>query len=93
LAGQRRAYLIKQLADFASSERLTTAMHTVVAHTKVRDSKVRADVALYLNPLLVLNAAEILLRGVVVSQRRYIAIRPARCCWICSNRWAAYRDY
>src|SRR5262245_27398954 len=35
LAGQRRAYLVKQLADFATSERVTTAMHAVVMRTKV----------------------------------------------------------
>jgi cytochrome c553 len=56
LAGQRRAYLVKQLADFATSERMTTAMHAVVVRTKVRDPRAWADVALYLNALPVLAA-------------------------------------
>ena len=54
LAGQRRAYLIKQLAEFASNERTTTAMHGVLARNKVRDPQAWADVALYLNQLPVL---------------------------------------
>lgn len=54
LAGQRRAYLIKQLADFALAERLATAMHAVVVRSKVSDPQAWADVALYLNSLPVL---------------------------------------
>ena len=59
LAGQRRAYLIKQLADFASSERVTTAMHAVVMRSAVRDPQAWADVALYLNALSVLAAPKV----------------------------------
>ncbi len=51
LAGQRRAYLIKQLADFAESERVATQMHAVVVRSKVRDPQAWADVALHLNSL------------------------------------------
>ena len=51
LAGQRRAYLIKQLADFAESERVATQMHSVVVRSAVADPHAWADVALYLNSL------------------------------------------
>lgn len=56
LAGQRRAYLVKQLADFASSERVTTAMHAVVMRTRVSAPQAWADVALHLNGASVLKA-------------------------------------
>ncbi len=55
LAGQRRAYLVKQLADFAMSERVATQMHAVIARSKVRDPQAWADVALYLNGMPVLT--------------------------------------
>jgi cytochrome c553 len=51
LAGQRRAYLIKQLADFAEGERVTTQMHAVVVRSEIADPQAWADVALYLNSL------------------------------------------
>jgi cytochrome c553 len=56
LAGQRRAYLIKQLVDFAVEERATTQMHSVVARSEVADPQAWADVALYLNSLPPLSA-------------------------------------
>jgi cytochrome c553 len=51
LAGQRRAYVIKQLADFIERDRIATQMHNVVARDKVRDPQSLADVALYVNNL------------------------------------------
>ena len=51
LAGQRRAYLIKQLADFAEAERTATQMHAVVARKEVREPQEWADLTAYLNNL------------------------------------------
>jgi cytochrome c553 len=51
LAGQRRAYIIKQLADFTELERVATQMHTVVARAEVNEPQDWADVAAYLNGL------------------------------------------
>jgi cytochrome c553 len=51
LAGQRRAYLVKQLADFAQRERDATQMHRIVAQRKVRDPQAWSDLAGYLNSL------------------------------------------
>ena len=51
LAGQRRAYLIKQLADFVERDRITTQMHRVVQRAEVIEPQSWADVALYLNGL------------------------------------------
>jgi cytochrome c553 len=51
LAGQRRAYLIKQLADFAEAERDSTRMHAVVARRQVREPQEWADLTSYLNGL------------------------------------------
>jgi cytochrome c553 len=51
LAGQRRAYLIKQLADFAEMERNAAQMHTVVRRAKIASPQAWADLALYLNSL------------------------------------------
>lgn len=51
LAGQRRSYLIKQLADFAESERTATKMHTVVARKEVSEPQEWADLTAYLNGL------------------------------------------
>jgi cytochrome c553 len=51
LASQRRAYVIKQLADFVELDRIATQMHKVVSRAEVRDPQAWADIALYLNSL------------------------------------------
>jgi cytochrome c553 len=51
LAGQRRAYLIKQLADFSEEERGSREMHAVVSKPELAEPQVWADVAGYLNSL------------------------------------------
>src|SRR5688572_12386935 len=51
LAGQRRAYLIKQLADFTELDRIATQMHRVVARKAFREPQSWMDVASYLNGL------------------------------------------
>jgi cytochrome c553 len=51
LAGQRRSYLIKQLADFAEAERTATKMHAVVARKEAREPQEWADLTAYLNNL------------------------------------------
>jgi cytochrome c553 len=56
LAGQRRAYLIKQLADFAEHDRTATQMHRVVAQANVGDPQAWADLAGYLNSLRIPTA-------------------------------------
>lgn len=49
LAGQRQAYLIKQLADFAQAERDSSKMHAVVSQAPVAQPQAWADIAGYLN--------------------------------------------
>lgn len=51
LAGQRRAYLIKQLADFTELERDSREMQHVLAQPALDDPQAWADVAGYLNSL------------------------------------------
>lgn len=51
LAGQRRAYLIKQLADFSELERESRDMHRVVSRPELAEPQVWADVAGFLNHL------------------------------------------
>lgn len=51
LAGQRQAYLIKQLADFTELERMATEMHRVVARAEVSEPQAWMDLAAYLNGL------------------------------------------
>ncbi len=51
LAGQRRAYLIKQLADFSEEERQSRAMHQVVNLPNMGEPQTWADIAGYLNSL------------------------------------------
>ena len=48
LAGQREAYLIKQLADFTELERESQEMHAVVASAALNEPQAWADVAAYL---------------------------------------------
>ncbi|MFL6549041.1 MAG: c-type cytochrome [Povalibacter sp.] len=49
LAGQRQAYVIKQLADFSQRERDSSAMHAVVTQPELREPQAWADLASYLN--------------------------------------------
>lgn len=58
LAGQREAYLIKQLADFTELERESQEMHAVVAKAALNEPQAWADVAAYLAALPVLNFPE-----------------------------------
>lgn len=51
LAGQREAYLIKQLADFTELERESQEMHAVVARAALNEPQAWADVAAYLSRL------------------------------------------
>lgn len=51
LAGQRRAYLIKQLADFSEEERSSRDMHAVVSQPTLSSERAWADLAGYLNSL------------------------------------------
>ena len=51
LAGQRRAYIIKQLADFTELERDATQMHVIVTRKGVSETQDWADLAAYLNGL------------------------------------------
>jgi cytochrome c553 len=51
LAGQREAYLIKQLADFTELERESQEMHGVVARAALNEPQAWADVAAYLSHL------------------------------------------
>lgn len=51
LAGQRQAYLWKQLADFSELERDGVAMHRTLAKAPLREPQSWVDVAAYLNSL------------------------------------------
>jgi len=51
LAGQRRAYLVKQLADFSELERASRTMHSVVSQKELADEQAWADLTGYLNSL------------------------------------------
>lgn len=51
LAGQRRAYLVKQLADFSEEERSNQQMHRVVSQPELSSEQAWADLAGYLNSL------------------------------------------
>ena len=51
LAGQRRAYVIKQLADFVEHDRIATQMHKVVKREEVSEPQDWADLGLYVNGL------------------------------------------
>lgn len=51
LAGQRRAYLVKQLADFSEEERTSREMHGVVSQPALSDEQAWADLTGYLNSL------------------------------------------
>jgi len=51
LASQRRAYIIRQLAEFIERDRIATQMHQVVSREAVSAPQSWADLALYLNNL------------------------------------------
>ncbi len=51
LAGQRVAYLVHQLANFAAGERDSDAMHRVTTEPALREPQAWADLAAYLNRL------------------------------------------
>jgi cytochrome c553 len=51
LASQRRAYIIRQLAQFIERDRIATQMHKVVSRAAVSEPQSWADLALYLNNL------------------------------------------
>jgi cytochrome c553 len=51
LAGQRFAYLVRQMADFGSAERDNAAMHHVVTETRLEGPQAWNDIAAYLNRL------------------------------------------
>ena len=51
LAGQRQAYVVKQLADFSELERDSPDMHAVVSQAGLAEPQVWADVSAWLNAL------------------------------------------
>jgi cytochrome c553 len=51
LAGQRRAYLVKQFADFSEMERASRTMHGVVTQAELASEQAWADLSAYLNSL------------------------------------------
>lgn len=51
LAGQRQAYLVKQLADFAELERQGNEMHKVVAKAALNEPQVWADLSAFLSSM------------------------------------------
>lgn len=56
LAAQRRAYLVKQLADFSANERESRTMHGVVSQKAIAQPQVWADVATFLSNLAPLTS-------------------------------------
>lgn len=58
LAGQREAYLVKQLADFTELERDSPEMHAVVAKAALSEPQAWADIARYLSSLPLSKSAE-----------------------------------
>ena len=49
LAGQRHAYLVRQLANFAGSQRDSSLMHSVVSETTLQSPQAWTDIGAYLN--------------------------------------------
>ena len=56
LAGQRKTYLVKELADFLERERAGLTMHGVVSQKAIAEPQVWADVANFLSNLTPLKA-------------------------------------
>ncbi len=59
LAGQRFAYLVRQLANFAGAERESNAMHRVVLQPQIDEPQSWIDLASYLNNLTPSAAAQV----------------------------------
>ena len=51
LAGQRQAYVVKQLADFRELERNSAEMHAIVSRADISEPQEWADLAAYVNRL------------------------------------------
>jgi cytochrome c553 len=58
LAGQRQAYVIRQLANFVEHDRDSDPMHQVVARERIKEPQAWADLAAYLNGLPVTKNPE-----------------------------------
>lgn len=58
LAGQRFAYLVRQLADFSGAQRDSATMHAVVSQPRLREPQTWADVAAHLNGLELTRRAQ-----------------------------------
>ena len=58
LAGQRFAYLVRQLANFSGGERDSSAMHKVVSQQVLQKPQTWVDIAAYLNNAPLINAAQ-----------------------------------
>ena len=58
LAGQRFAYVVRQLANFAGGERDSGSMHAVVSQKELREPQTWVDIAAYLNRIPLSNRAQ-----------------------------------
>ena len=58
LAGQRFAYLVRQLANFSGGERDSSAMHKVVSQQVLQKPQTWVDLAAYLNNAPLIGAAQ-----------------------------------
>ena len=58
LAGQRFAYLVRQLADFSGAERDSDTMHRVTSQKELREPQTWVDIAAYLNRAPLSNQAQ-----------------------------------
>lgn len=58
LAGQRSAYLVRQLANFSGGERDSSAMHKVVSRQALQKPQTWVDLAAYLNNVPLIGAAQ-----------------------------------
>lgn len=58
LAGQRQAYIVRQLANFVEHDRDSDLMHQVVARDQIREPQAWVDLAAYLNGLPVMKNPE-----------------------------------
>jgi cytochrome c553 len=59
LAGQRFAYLVRQLADFSGAERDSDTMHRVATQKELREPQTWVDIAAHLNRAPLSNRAQI----------------------------------
>jgi len=58
LAGQRFAYLVRQLANFSGAERDSDTMHRVASQKELREPQTWVDIAAYLNRAPLSNRAQ-----------------------------------